>query len=618
MNSFPKKYNRENIKVSKEKKESYSQNLYSNSIPLNQKLNPGCIFSLYYKDMYTRIQNIFSKDIGTVNTYNMSSNYFALLNDNHNKAKSELSKNLKNNISFLEKLWLSFDDKDNLYALSENFNRYIRKIFVDLSLHEKISSSQQITYRSNEMQTNFLKNNIIEKNTEVEWYTIKYFIEAKWQTINIPTTRIESLFWDVAIAVNPIDKRYKKLVWQNVIVPIINKNIPIIADESVDMCIWEWAIRITPAHDERSLEIAKKNWLPTNIYSFDTNWYFTENAWEFQWKKVSEFLENIVKYVEDIWNMENQYTTKEIRYFDSYTWNELVPMSLCQWNINYDYAKDVLAQLLLSDDLFYNWIWWKWNLLNILDTEYNNVISNSSSNGILIPVIFHENDSECFAINDDVIISRYESSKNKKDIVMTLIILNLILDNNLPNTFTIQDLIDILYSRDFFSKTTKLEKYLEIYENEWKINWTYKIWIKSVRRLMESIDKNIENVSDLIDILKNSFAIHFDDENISINYNELFNTSWLYLQRQDCFNKAFIDSCLSMYCKWLVYSSESYNNLTKDNSIFLSTNQEKYLFFDEMLLNIEYAKVVPYMSYITHPYLLDFKKQKINNYNSKF
>ncbi|UCE99935.1 MAG: class I tRNA ligase family protein, partial [Planctomycetota bacterium] len=88
--------------------------------------------------------------------------------------------------------------------------------------------------------------------------------------ITIATTRPETIFADTAVAVNPKDKRYKKLIGKKAVLPILNKKLPVIADELVDMKFGSGALKITPAHDPTDFEIGQKHKLET-IKVIDTN-----------------------------------------------------------------------------------------------------------------------------------------------------------------------------------------------------------------------------------------------------------------------------------------------------------------------------------------------------------
>ncbi|MFH1367479.1 MAG: valine--tRNA ligase [Patescibacteria group bacterium] len=94
------------------------------------------------------------------------------------------------------------------------------------------------------------------------WYIRYPIIGTAEQFIEVATTRPETMLGDTAVAVNPKDKRYKKLVGKKVLVPLINREIPIVADAQVDIAFGTGAVKVTPAHDDLDFQIAKRNDLP--------------------------------------------------------------------------------------------------------------------------------------------------------------------------------------------------------------------------------------------------------------------------------------------------------------------------------------------------------------------
>jgi len=103
------------------------------------------------------------------------------------------------------------------------------------------------------------KAEVIYKEEEGSMYHIVYFVSGADKELVVATTRPETMLADQAIAVHPKDKRYKKLIGRNVILPIVNKEIPIVADEMVDMEFGTGAVKITPAHDPNDFEVAKRH-----------------------------------------------------------------------------------------------------------------------------------------------------------------------------------------------------------------------------------------------------------------------------------------------------------------------------------------------------------------------
>ena len=99
------------------------------------------------------------------------------------------------------------------------------------------------------------------KEEEAFMYYITYFVSGSDNEFTIATTRPETLLGDMAVAVHPKDKRYKKMIGRNAVLPILNKEIPIIADESIDRDFGTGVVKITPAHDAADFEMGKRHGL---------------------------------------------------------------------------------------------------------------------------------------------------------------------------------------------------------------------------------------------------------------------------------------------------------------------------------------------------------------------
>jgi len=111
-------------------------------------------------------------------------------------------------------------------------------------------------------QTSFADIEVEHKNEKGKLWKIAYPTLDKIGEIIVATTRPETMLGDVAVAIHPDDERYKKLVGTRILLPIVDKEIPIIADEYVDMSYGTGAVKITPAHDPNDFEIAKRHDLP--------------------------------------------------------------------------------------------------------------------------------------------------------------------------------------------------------------------------------------------------------------------------------------------------------------------------------------------------------------------
>ncbi|WP_300859685.1 valine--tRNA ligase [uncultured Helicobacter sp.] len=130
-------------------------------------------------------------------------------------------------------------------------------------------------------------------------YYLRYPIADSTQALIVATTRPETFFGDTAVMINPNDERYKHLVGKNVILPILNRPIPIVADSHVDMEFGSGCVKVTPAHDMNDYEVGKRHNLPS-IVVFDQKGILNENAGEFAGRDRLEAREAIVQRLQEL------------------------------------------------------------------------------------------------------------------------------------------------------------------------------------------------------------------------------------------------------------------------------------------------------------------------------
>ena len=159
-----------------------------------------------------------------------------------------------------------------------------------------------------EARTALSNEEVIYKDVKGAFYHIKYMIENTDNYLEVATTRPETLFGDTAVAVNPDDERYNNLIGKNVVLPIVNKLIPIIGDKHADMEFGTGVVKITPAHDPNDFEVGNRHNLD-RIKVINEDGTMNENAKEFNGldrfvarKKVVEKLKemNLLIKVEEI------------------------------------------------------------------------------------------------------------------------------------------------------------------------------------------------------------------------------------------------------------------------------------------------------------------------------
>ena len=157
------------------------------------------------------------------------------------------------------KLGLSVDLTKERFTLDEGLSEAVRYVFVDLYNKGLIYRGEKIINWDPVAQTALSNEEVIYKDIEGAFYHLKYYIENSDEYLEVATTRPETLFGDTAVAVNPNDERYNKLIGKNVILPIVNKLIPIIGDEHADPEFGTGIVKITPAHDPNDFEVGNRH-----------------------------------------------------------------------------------------------------------------------------------------------------------------------------------------------------------------------------------------------------------------------------------------------------------------------------------------------------------------------
>lgn len=160
----------------------------------------------------------------------------------------------------LKKMGCSLDWDRTSFTMDEDYYKSVIKVFIDL--HKK-----GIIYRGLRMvnwdpvgKTALSDEEVIFKEIDSKLFFVKYALaDNSDKFITVATTRPETILGDVAICVNPEDERYKAWIGKEVIVPIINRKIPVIADEYVDAEFGTGALKITPAHDKNDNELGRKH-----------------------------------------------------------------------------------------------------------------------------------------------------------------------------------------------------------------------------------------------------------------------------------------------------------------------------------------------------------------------
>ena len=175
------------------------------------------------------------------------------------------------------KLGLSLDYTKERFTLDEGLSKAVKHVFVTLYNEGLIYRGERIINWDPVAMTALSNEEVIYSDDEGAFYHLKYFIEGTDDYLEVATTRPETLFGDTAVAVNPEDERYKNLIGKNVVLPIVNKLIPIVGDEHADPEFGTGVVKITPAHDPNDFEVGNRHNLE-RIVVMNTDATMNENA----------------------------------------------------------------------------------------------------------------------------------------------------------------------------------------------------------------------------------------------------------------------------------------------------------------------------------------------------
>ena len=159
----------------------------------------------------------------------------------------------------LKKLGCSCDWERTKFTLDDEMSESVIKVFVDLFEKNLIYKGNRMVNWDPQAKTTLSNEEVIYEEVQSKIFYIKYKISNSSETISVATTRPETIFGDTAIAVNPSDERYLKLKGKKAIIPILNKEIPIITDDYVDLEFGTGCLKVTPAHSENDKIIGDKH-----------------------------------------------------------------------------------------------------------------------------------------------------------------------------------------------------------------------------------------------------------------------------------------------------------------------------------------------------------------------
>ena len=198
----------------------------------------------------------------------------------------------------LKKLGSSCDWERERFPLDEGCSKAVGEVFVRLYEKGLIYRGERIINWCPHCKTSISDAEVEFEEKDSFFYHLRYPIEGTGEYLELATTRPETMLGDTAVAVHPDDERYKALVGKNVILPLVNKAIPVVADTYVEMDFGTGVVKITPAHDPNDFEVGLRHDLPVITVTTEDG-HMNELAGKYAGMTLMDCRKAVVKDLED-------------------------------------------------------------------------------------------------------------------------------------------------------------------------------------------------------------------------------------------------------------------------------------------------------------------------------
>lgn len=209
--------------------------------------------------------------------------------------KDEYSQNIANQ---WRKMGLSLDYSRERFTLDEGLSEAVKEVFVKLYEEGLIYRGEYIINWDPVTKTALSDIEVIYKEVQGALYHIRYPLADGSGSVQVATTRPETMLGDTALAVHPEDERYQHLIGKEVILPLTDRKIPVVADEYVDKEFGTGVVKITPAHDPNDFEVGNRHQLP-RILVMDESGKMNKNAGKYQGMDRFDCRKQVVKDLEN-------------------------------------------------------------------------------------------------------------------------------------------------------------------------------------------------------------------------------------------------------------------------------------------------------------------------------
>ena len=250
----------------------------------------------------------------------------------------------------LKKLGASCDWKRTKFTMDEDLSKSVISVFIDLYEKGHIYRGIRMVNWDPEGKTALADDEVIYREVDSQLYYIKYKIKETNDSLTIATTRPETLLGDTAVCINPNDNRFKKYKGKKAIVPLVNREVPIIEDEYVDMEFGTGCLKVTPSHDENDYKLGQKHNLES-IDIFDDEGKINGNGILYTGKDRFKVRKQIIKDLDKIGQLEKVENYKNKVGFSERTDAVVEPKISTQWFLRMKEIKQPALKNVLNDNI---------------------------------------------------------------------------------------------------------------------------------------------------------------------------------------------------------------------------------------------------------------------------
>jgi len=403
-----------------------------------------------------------------------------------NKIRDRASSCRSTIVNQTKMMWSACDWTREQFTLSEKLSRAVRKSFVNLANAQKIYQANYIINRCPRCQTVLSDLEVIYNDTTGKLYHVQYFNKDKTASITVATSRPETMFGDVAIAVHPQWQR-KERIGKNVCIPVSGKEIPVISEDTVALDFGTWALKVTPVHDPVDFALGQKHNLPLDTFAFDKAGIRSEVSWEFAGKNIKKDFDEFMEYLGQNW-----YLTKTEDYPTSVPHCErcntrVEPLVSKQRFVDVKEYADKSIEAVKTWETTIHPARFNKTFFDWMENIRPRCISRQLRRWHRIPVRYCEK-WHAHPMDEDIFFQGLEQTDW---FVLGHILFNLVADDRISKTFSIDKLIGILNTTSLTPQNwTIWDIYTSIYTTKFKDNQTLLNQVETIKNAIQTNNKN--------------------------------------------------------------------------------------------------------------------------------